>query len=362
MTSLDDIDAIKKMDRENVYGSVEELYKQCPHAWEDANKIDVPDEYKNIDKILMTGMGGSGLGARIIESVYGPTLKYPLIRLNDYNLPDWVNEKTLVICSSFSGTTEEAVENARQAKEKKSRWMAIGTGDPLIDLAKESGVPFYQIIPTYNPSKQPRMAIGYSVVGQLVMAAKAGVIALTKEEIQRLTEAMQKVVEKMRITVPESGNVAKQTAIKLFNKKVIFVASRHLMGAAHTFKNQMNENAKNFSALFDIPELNHHLMEGLRFPESNKRDLVFLFADSDLYPGRIRQRIEITKEVIAKNNISVVSWKPAADDVLAQVFEFVQFGGYVNFYLAMLNGLDPAAIPWVDYFKTKLGQSLGQWK
>lgn len=362
MTNLDSLEEVKKLDEKNVYGSVVELYKQCLHAWKDAQKIIVPDGYKDINKILMTGMGGSGLGARIIEGVYGLKLNYPLVRLNDYDLPDWVDEKTLVICSSFSGTTEETVENARQAQAKNAKWMAIGTGGSLLDLAQKYQVPFYQIVPTFNPSKQPRMAIGYSVIGQLVMVAKTGVINLTEKHLEMLLSAMKKVVVESEISVKTQENPAKKIAEKLFSKKVVFVASRHLVGAAHTFKNQMNENAKNFSTIFEIPELNHHLMEGLKFPSSNGSDLIFLFVESDLYPSRIQERIEITKDVIKKNNVDVISWKGHSKDLLSQVFELVQFGGFVNSYLAALNGLDPAAIPWVDYFKTKLGQPLGQWK
>ncbi len=362
MVNLDDFQQVKRLDASNVYDSVEQLAKQCSHAWEDAGKISVPDDYKKIDKIIMTGMGGSGLGARIIESVYGLGLKYPLIRLNDYDLPDWVDEKTLVICSTFSGTTEETIQNANQAEAKKAKWMAIASGSQLIELAKKAGVPYYQIVPTYNPSKQPRLAVGYSVIGQLIMVSKSGAFDFAKKEIELLTAAMKKVVEANNINVPIKNNQAKQIANKLFQKKIAFVASRHLVGAVHTTNNQSNENSKNFSTQFDIPELNHHLMEGLRYPDSNKKDLIFFFVESDLYPERIKKRYGITEDVVKKNQVEFVVYKPQATDHLSQVFEFLQFGGYVSFYLAMLNGLDPAAIPWVDYFKIKLGQSLGTWR
>lgn len=362
MIDLDDTEKIKQLDKSNVYGSVEDLNKQCLHAWEDTKNLTVPDSYKNVNKILMTGMGGSGLGARIIESVYGSSLKFPLARLNDYDLPHWVDENTLVVCSSFSGTTEETVENAHQAQARKAKWMAIGTGETLIDLAKKFDVPFYQIVPTYNPSKQPRLAIGYSVVGQLVMASKTGLFNFSEKEVQQIDAVLKNMIEELKVNVLEEKNAAKQMAKKLFGKKVVFVAARHMIASAHVAKNQMNENAKNFSAIFDIPELNHHLMEGLRFPTSNQNDLIYLFVKSSLYPSLIQKRFEITEEVVRKNNIKTAAWKAESEDLLSQAFEFIQFGGYMNFYLAMLNGLDPADIPWVDYFKKKLGQPLGQWK
>lgn len=362
MVNLDNLEELKKLDTENIYGSVDELPKQCLHAWEDTRSIQVPDSYKDINKIVMTGMGGSGLGARVIESVYASKLKYPLVRVNDYDLPDWVDNQTLVICSSFSGTTEETVENARQAQKRYAKWMAIGSGGELIDFAQKNNAPYYQINPTYNHSKQPRMAIGYSIVGQLVLASKTGVINFSKSDVLLIVEAMDKVRSGVNISIPTNENLAKKNAEKIFQKKVILVGARHTLAAAHVVKNQMNENAKNFSAIFDIPELNHHLMEGLRFPDTNKQDLLFIFIDSTLYPERIRQRIQITQDVVAKNNVSFEVWETKSEYPLSQAFEIIQFGGFVNFYLAMLYGIDPAAIPWVDYFKIKLDQPLGQWK
>lgn len=359
---LDNLEEIKKLDKENVYGSVDDLPKQCLHAWEDTQNIKVPESYSNINKIVMTGMGGSGLGARVIESVYANKLTIPLVRINDYDLPEWADEKTLVICSSFSGTTEETIENARQAQKKNTKWMAIGSGGELIDFAKKYSVPYYQIIPTYNPSKQPRMAIGYSIVGQLVLVSKAGIINFTKADVLSMTEAMDQIKSKVNISILAKDNLAKLSAQKIFQRKVVFMGARHTLAALHIVKNQMNENAKNFSAIFDVPELNHHLMEGLRFPQSNKQDLLCVFAESTLYPKRIQERIIITQDVINKNGISVDVWRTKAQNPLSQAFEIIQFGGFVNFYLTMLNGIDPAPIPWVDYFKIKLGQPLGQWK
>ena len=359
---LNNLEEIKKLDKENVYDSIVKFSKQCLDAWEANKDLNVPDSYKDIDKIVMTGMGGSGLGARVIESVYENTLPCPLVRINDYDLPAWVDDKTLVVCSSFSGTTEETVENAHQAKAKGAKWMAIGTGGTLINLARDEGVPFYQINPIYNPSKQPRMAVGYSIIGQLAMVAKTGAINISRDDVNKAVDAMNGIQVKLKIEVPTVKNPAKQLAKQLLGKQVIFVASRHLSAAAHVAKNQMNENAKNLSALHVIPELNHHLMEGLRFPETNRSDCIFLFCDSDIYPERIRQRMDITKKIVQKNGIPYAAWKAISTEPLSQAFELMQFYAFVNFYLSMLNGIDPAPIPWVDEFKEELGQPLGQWK
>jgi glucose/mannose-6-phosphate isomerase len=360
MINLDSIDEIKKIDSENVLGSVEDLPGQVKHAWEEANNVVVPESFKEYKNIIMCGMGGSGLGARIIESVYQPVLKFPLIRINDYNLPTYANENSLVMCSSYSGTTEETVNNALQAIEKGCKWMAIGTGNELEELARANNAPFYKIDAKYNPSNQPRMAIGYSVIGQIVLASKAAVFDIASGEIESSIATMERIKTTCGQSIPEADNPAKKLAQMLMNKDVEFVSSEHMVGASHTVNNQLNENAKVFSADYVIPELNHHLMEGLKHPEKNRENLFIVFVNSDIYSKRIAQRMKITEDVVQKNNIQTYVYTVNSETKLTQSFEFIQFGAYVNLYLAILYEQNPAPIPWVDYFKDQLGQPLGK--
>lgn len=354
MASLDSREEIAKIDKENILGSVEALPDQCRDAWQEAQKVAVPNLYKDISNIIMTGMGGSGLGARVIDSVFHDELKYPLTQIHDYDLPGYTDHHSLVICSSYSGTTEETLENARQAIKKGAKWLAIGTGNELINLAREHNAPYYQIYPKHNPSNQPRMAIGYSVVGQLVLASKAGLFKLSEEDVDAMITTMKKVQKKNGVEVSVGQNPAKKLAYKLKGRGIFYVSARHLVGAMHTVNNQLNENAKNLSADFQLPELNHHLMEGLKHPETNNKRLFIFFANSSLYPEKIQRRFEITKEVVQLNGIETYEYTLKSDTKLGQAFELIQFGAYVNLYLSILYGQNPAPIPWVDYFKAKL--------
>ena len=148
---LDDLIAQQKLDQSHVYDSVVSLPQQCRHAYQGTQNLTIPASYRKVNKMVMCGMGGSGLGARVIESACFDSLKLPLIRINNYHLPSWVDSQTLVICSSFSGTTEETVANAKEAISKKAKWLAISAGGDLIDLARSHQVPYYQINPKYNP-------------------------------------------------------------------------------------------------------------------------------------------------------------------------------------------------------------------
>jgi len=139
------------------------------------------------------------------------------------------------------------------------------------------------------------------------------------------------------------------------NKIPVIVASEHLLGNAHVMRNQFNETAKSFSAYSLIPELNHHLMEGLTNPK--ERILSFLFLDSTLYTPVIQKRFALTKEVIGKNNIDILEAPIQGQNAIEQMLYGISLGGYLTFYLGILYGQDPSVIPWVDFFKEKLAKT-----
>ena len=358
MNILDSLKDIKKIDIEDVYESVISLPKQCEHAWDDVENINIVKEnYTEIENVVFTGMGGSGLAARVIETAFLDELKFPFVRVNDYNLPNFVNSKTLVLCSSYSGSTEETLENVKQAIQRKTKWLAISTGGPLIEEAKKQNVPYYKIVPKFNPCNQPRMAIGYSIVGQLALAAKLGIIKISKEDIDKAIKIMNDIISKNVKDISIQNNQAKTVASKLKDKIIILISADHLSGATHIFNNQINENSKTFSSDFIIPELNHHLMEGLRNPKNNKDNLFVIFINSKMYSERIQKRFEVTKDVVNKNNIPFYQINLKSDKKISQIFELIQFGAFINFYLSIIYKQNPAPIPWVDYFKNELSKT-----
>jgi len=348
---------MKNLDKFNVYGSILDLAKQCRHAYKEANQVEIKP--RPVKQLIMSGMGGSILAARVIESLYAQELTVPLIKVNDYHLPAWADQNSLLVCSSYSGTTEETVQTLKEAILKNCQILVICGGGELETLAKQHRLPLYKINPVYNPCNQPRMAIGYSLIGQLVMVAKAGLLKLAQKEIDQLEPVLQTVIKTNQRDLPLAVNPAKKLAQALHTKQIVMVAAEHLTGAFHVVKNQLNENAKQLSHRHDLPELNHHLLGGLRFPESNQKDVAFWLVNSKLYSPRLQTRVRLTIDVVQKNKIKAFTFTPSADTKLAQVLELIQFGSFVNYYLTVLNRLDPAPIPWVAYFKKSLqGTSL----
>jgi glucose/mannose-6-phosphate isomerase len=281
-------------------------------------------------------------------------LSVPFNITNSYFLPNYVNKDTLVIISSYSGNTEETISSAYDAIKKNSKIICIATGGELEEFAVKHKLPFYKIDPVNNPSGQPRMGLGYSVSSILGILTKLNFVNTREEDIKEYIETTEKFVREFGVRVQNHDNIAKKLAIKISNKAIILMSAEHLIGVTHAFKNQLNENSKQLSDRFTISESNHHLMEGLRYPNKAKEVIHFLFIESKNYYERIAKRFPITEDIVKQNGFGFEVYKTISTKRNNEVFEVLVLGSYVSFYLAILHGIDPSPIPWVDYFKKKL--------
>lgn len=356
MINLDDGKTIQKMDPKNVLGSIELLGEQCQQAWKEVKALNIPKKYSTVNKIVFSAMGGSALGAYIIKDLFFNELQIPFEIINDYNLPSYVDKNTLIILASYSGTTEETISCLNQAVNKKLACFVLTTGGKLADIAKERKLPAYIFNPVNNPSNQPRLGTGYSVFAQIALLNNLKLIEVSEKDVQDTISYLMKGNLLCGLNKETEDNPAKQLALNLYGKIPVIVVAQHLTGSGRVVRNQLHESAKNFADYYPVPELNHHLMESLGFPKTNKQSLAFVFFKSKLYSLKISKRIEITIDVVEKNGIQTFTYLPSSDNKITQAFECVQFGAYMNYYLGMLNGIDPSKIPWVDYFKAKLLQ------
>ncbi len=347
--------SIATLDVSNMVGSVESLAQQIEHAWKDTRALKFTPKAE-IRSVVVAGMGGSALGADVIRHVFKDQLAVPLEIARDYTLPAYVNEHTLVILASYSGTTEETLACAKQAQEAGAQLMVISSGGALIELAKQHNLTHYKIVPTYNPSGQPRAAIGYAITGTIALLTSAGIIAVSEEDMQTVIATVTATTKECSVDSPQESNPAKLLAYNMIDMRPIIVAADFLEGAAHVAANTTNENAKAFADYKVLPELNHHLLEGLQFPSTNNSTHVVLFVMSLLYHERNRTRVEITQELIAEMGIHTVQIPLKGLTKLAQAFELITLFACASFYLSLLENINPTPIPFVDRFKEELSK------
>lgn len=324
----------------NIISSILELPKQCKQAWEEASQIKLPTDWK-VNNVLVCGMGGSALGAHILQA--NGFLNVPFLILNNYHLPLWVNKNTLVVLASYSGGTEEVLSCAKEAKAKGCKITGITTGGKLGDWLKENNYPAYIFEPKYNSTKQPRMGVGYNLLGLAGLLSSLSLVNYKADIIECAIADLETDLESTR-------SEAERFAPSLKGKLPVIFAAEYLVGNAHVFANQLNESAKSMSCWFAIPEANHHLLEGLKHPEL---PVVGVFLGS-YYPERIVKRFELTREILEKNGWGVLWYKPSQEEQFYQCLQTLLFTSLTTAYLAETYGEDLLTVPNVDYFKEKL--------
>lgn len=336
---------MNNLDPKDVEGSTGLLAKQCRQIWDLAKEISFPEGYGDFKNIVVCGMGGSAYGGYVVSSLFNQELKIPVISNNDYTLPGFVDSDTLVILSSYSGTTEEVLTCGEEGLKKGYKMVGISSGDKLGEFLKSNNIPSLIFNPEFNPSGQPRLGTGYIVLGTIGLLNRLGLISVSDEEVNQAIKELEENQEDIK-------KKAEALSKKIQGFIPVIVSAEFLEGNGHIVRNQFNETAKSFSAFSYLPELNHHLMEGLKNP--NDKKLIFLFLSSDLYSEKLKKRVELTKDVVEKNGISFEEYMPEASSKLSQMLNALSFGGYLTLYLAFLYGQDPSLIPWVDYFKEQL--------
>ncbi len=358
MINLDDTKKVLKIQGgDKVIKSVDYFPKQLLTSWQESQKVTIPKDYKNINAVVVCGMGGSRFPALIIKELFKEEINVPFVVNDDYNLPGFVNKNTLVVLSSYSGTTEEVITCAHKALKKGAKLMGISAGGEVASFLKQQGNPAYVFEPTLNPSGQPRIGVGYAVGGQLGLLTKLEIIKIETKKITSAIKNLEAILADLKLNVVKSKNPAKKLAEELYQKYPYYIVSEFLTGVGNAVANQTNETAKSISSFRIIPELNHHLMEGLKFPDILKSAAVFVFFHSSLYSPPIQKRFKITRDVVEQNKIRTIWYKLKGKNKIEQALELLGLGGYLTMYLSTLYEQDPTVIPYVDYFKKKLKES-----
>lgn len=352
MNQLDNLKLIKEIDPERTLDSIKAFPLQIKQSWETVKSINISENYLHLENIVACGMGGSALSARIVKNLYDDELLLPLEIVTEYSLPEYVNEKTLVVLISYSGNTEETLSCLSLAKERKARVFAITSGGKLKDEIK-NGLPGVIFNPKDNYLGFPKTGVGYTFGTLLAFLAKIKMINLSQSDFEKSFDDFLTVVKFFWPEELSATNPAKQIAQLSQGKLVAVTSSEHLKGSAWAFKNQINEIAHIFAVSFDLPEMNHHLVESFEDPVAAK-NLIYLFLSSKYYQKKNQVRIKITQEILKKLKVTFFNYNLKSKYKLGQAIEAVQLGGFISDYLSVLNNKDPAPEPWIIYLKKKL--------
>jgi glucose/mannose-6-phosphate isomerase len=298
--------------------------------------------------LIVAGMGGSSVGGALARSALWPRLERPLELVRGGALPAWAGPRTLVLCSSYSGDTEETLAAYDAAGEAGAPRVVSASGGELPARARRDRVP---VIPLPG-GFQPRAAVGYSFVVALEVAAVAGCAASLRADVEAAVPFARALAAEWGPDGDEDGE-AKRLARALHGTVPVIAGPGLGAVAAYRWKCQLNENAKLPAFSAELPEAGHNEIVGWAGADDFARFAAVFLEDPEA-GERMRARIELTAEIIGGHAATVERIAPRGETRLQRLVSHVLLGDLVSLYLAVLRGADPIGIEPIDRLKAGL--------
>jgi glucose/mannose-6-phosphate isomerase len=349
---LDDPEERRRLDPSGMLDAVGALPVQCREAWRASQTFDVPPGHAEIDRVVILGMGGSAIAGDILRALLSRECTVPIFNVRQYELPAYVDERTLVIASSFSGDTEETVSAFSRALATRAKTLAITTGGSLLTTARANGVPAF----TYEFGGEPRAALGWNLMALLAIAHKLGLAPGMEVDLVEALKVMGEMEEDIGPGAPASGNEAKRVALQLHDRLPVIYGAEPLTEVARRWKTQLNESAKVWCFYEELPEADHNAIIGYDVPQGISGNTSVVFLRSDLVHPRVLMRYDFTQHAVEKAGAHALSVTVGGRSALAQVLSGILFGDYVSCYLALLNGVDATPTTPIDELKAWLAE------
>lgn len=342
---LTNAEEFKQLDSMGVKDALDLFAEQIKATWGQALSSSIP--LLSCKNVVITGMGGSSNAAKVIQSLYEEDLNIPIFVHNDYNLPAWVNEETLVVANSYSGNTEETLSGIAAAKITGSKILGVATGGKIGEMISSGEI--YGVIinaGSTNPPNFPKTGLGVSLGGLLGALVKAGVLKVDNED---LLSSLKELVD-----IRDSWDAVEMSKWLHGYLPVLFGGSP-LIGSLNAARNAMCEISRNFTQFYDFPEMNHVLVEATKMPDIalNNR---YIFFESNFNHERVQLRYQVTKKVFDEQGIGYKSYQLKGKTKLTQALELTHYAAWMAFYLSMLDGVDPGPEPWILKLKSELSQ------
>lgn len=292
-------------------------------------------------QVIISGMGGSGIGGTIIQNYAASRVNIPVIVNKSYQLPAFADPHSLVIISSYSGNTEETINALEEAIRLNCRIVCITSGGSIAQLASQ-----HQLDCILIPGgRQPRACLGYSMVQLLFVLAGYGLIDYGfEQEIQAAVQLLENHEQAIQ-------NEAKELASWMKGKIPLLYVGDTMQGVAVRWCQQINENGKSLCWHNTIPEMNHNEIEGW---EAKREDIAVLFIHNPLDHERVQLRMEVVRQIVSGQTTQVRDLHAEGACYLERALYLIHVGDWVSWYLSLAKEVNANEVKMIDYLKSAL--------
>ena len=338
------IPLITKLNIENI--DKKEMYK-IYDKWAEIAKNTYEEnwkslEYENIDHIVFAGMGGSGSIGDIFSAILSQTKLHVTI-VKGYTLPKTVDKNSLVVITSVSGNTAEALSILDQAKSSDCNLIAISSGGKIEQICNENKIE-YRKIKEYNSPRASLVSFIFSMLKILKF-----IIPIKEEDIIESLENLKQLQNKISSNNLTDSNKALSLAKEISGIPLIYYPWG-LQAAGIRFKNSLQENAKMHAMVEDVVEASHN---GIVAWE-NESQVFPILLQGDKDNIKTKERWKVLKIYFNNNKIEYKEIFSIKGNILAKLIHLIYLLDYTSIYKAVISKIDPTPVKSIDFIKSRL--------
>lgn len=348
---LDDPKTYGNVDPDGVYSFIHDFPGEIEAASGLCGDFEPPENWAHVNKIIVLGMGGSGITGRVLSAYVDSTGGPPVFTCRGYNIPKWVDGKTLGLCVSYSGNTAETLSAAGEALNNGANLFAVTSGGKLGALAQNRGFPAIKI----PAGRLPRHSLGYLAVPLFECLERADII--TAPSMDEVVEVMEKRRGEWGADSPTMENDAKRIAREIYDGgyfPIIYGTGGIAAVAAERTRCQLNENAKMYASDRFFPELCHNEVMGYEGDDERLGEFFVLVYRGPRENEILTKQTDAALDIIGRNVAGVRQIKPTSGDTLAALFELIYFGDFLGYYTALLRGINPEPVKTITELKERM--------
>ncbi|MBI3322488.1 MAG: bifunctional phosphoglucose/phosphomannose isomerase [Candidatus Omnitrophica bacterium] len=338
-----------RLDPGGMLDRVRALPGQCLEGWSRGLEWKVPMSWGSATQFVVLGMGGSAIGADLLQGWLGDDMLRPVYVNRTYTIPRWVGKGSLTLACSYSGNTEETLSGAETARKRRAHVLAVTSGGKLAAWARRHGLPLL-LIPTGLP---PRSAVGYMTFVPLGMLSRLGWIHGKQLPVEAACRGLETYIERgIGPDVPVARNPAKRIAEALIGRlPILYGAAGGWEGVVYRWRTQIEENAKCLTFHHIFPEATHNEISAWLNPRDVVRHSAAVFlADPAMHPRTLR-RMEFTRRIVVSQGAKAVQARVPGATVQERMLKMIALGDFASVYLAFLYKVDPTPVERVEALK-----------
>ncbi len=321
--------------------------REMPYHIEGALKYDEIKIKITPQVIVFSGMGGSAIAGDLISKALLDRTKYFSQAVRDYKVPDYVNDRTLAIVTSYSGNTEETLSAYEDAKKKGAYIVTITSGGKLSEMANRDGFPVLKVPEGYPP----RAALGYLFTLSLKVLVDNGIL---NEKLLQDMDRTRTLLLNLQKEMEEDDSVARKIADKFYKRIPLIYAQASMRPVAERWRAQINENAKAFAHSNEFSEMNHNEIAGILHPESLVKQFFAVYLDDGNLHERLKLRYVFTDDLTRDSISGSLTLHAEGESLLERMFYLIYVGDYVSVFLADYYNEDAVKIERISELKRRL--------